>query len=317
LGASHPWAPSALAEQEMKVAPQETNPDLSETNPDSGLRTIGKPTSQEQDEQPLPPQLFDGEPSNISFKSSKSRLGQPTMSRSISHMFVPADQSYVSINGVAPETVKANFIKKVYALLVIDLAWTVVICVAFMKWEPLNNIVLQLPRAFNIVMLVMLIISICALTCKKNDYPWNMWIKAVFVTLMGMLVGVVCVAYAERGSGDAIWQALLVTSTEFVLLSAYVHITKKDFSWLGGYLFVSLWALIFMGILSWFLGSSILNFMVSVAGVLVFTGYILYDTSNIIHKYGPDDYIIAEVELYLDIINLFLYLLALFGGRSS
>ena len=58
----------------------------------------------------------------------------------------------------------------------------------------------------------------------------------------------------------------------------------------------------------------------SLVGALIFIGYILYDTSNLIHVHGPDDYIIATVSLYLDIINLFLYLLQLLqslqGGDS-
>jgi len=56
-------------------------------------------------------------------------------------------------------------------------------------------------------------------------------------------------------------------------------------------------------------------FIYQVCGVLVFTGYILYDTSMIIHRFGPDDYIIASVELYIDLINLFLFILSLLGDR--
>ena len=56
----------------------------------------------------------------------------------------------------------------------------------------------------------------------------------------------------------------------------------------------------------------------AIIGTILFCGFIIYDTNNIIRKFGVDDFIIAAIELYLDVINLFLYLLALLsGGRNN
>ena len=101
-----------------------------------------------------------------------------------------------------------------------------------------------------------------------------------------------------------------------------VMVTQKDFTWLGQYLFAALIILIVWGFMNAFIDFGLGSRMVfSLIGALIFCGYILYDTSLIIHHFGPDDYIIAAVTLYLDIINLFLYLLELLrmlqGGNSN
>merc|ERR1712072_365726 len=105
-------------------------------------------------------------------------------------------------------------------------------------------------------------------------------------------------------------QALVLTAAVFISLSSYVLVTKKDFSFLGGGLFAGLIILIVWSIMNSFFDFGLGGRMVfSLVGALIFVGYILYDTSMIIHHYGPDDAVVASIALYLDLINLFLYLL--------
>merc|ERR1712072_1232766 len=107
-------------------------------------------------------------------------------------------------------------------------------------------------------------------------------------------------------------QALVLTAAVFISLSSYVLVTKKDFSFLGGGLFAGLIILIVWSIMNSFFDFGLGGRMVfSLVGALIFVGYILYDTSLLVHHFGPDDYVVATVRLYLDIINLFLYLLEL------
>merc|ERR1719271_1329377 len=116
--------------------------------------------------------------------------------------------------------------------------------------------------------------------------------------------------YYEQHYGPVVLQALVLTAAVFISLTSYVLVTKKDFSFLGGALFAGLIILIVWSLLNAFFDFGLGGRMVfSLAGALVFVGYILYDTSLLMHHLGPDDYIIAAVTLYLDIINLFLYLL--------
>ena len=128
--------------------------------------------------------------------------------------------------------------------------------------------------------------------------------------------------YYQSGMGLVVLQALVLTAAVFVSLTTYVLVTKKDFSFLGGGLFAGLIILIV-----WSLLNSLFDFglggrmFFSLMGALLFVGYILYDTSLLIHHLGPDDYIIAAVTLYLDIVNLFLYLLEMLrmlqGGDNN
>ena len=139
---------------------------------------------------------------------------------------------------------------------------------------------------------------------------------------MTYTVGVVCAAYYQNHMGVVVLQALILTATVFISLTSYVMVTKKDFSYLGGGLFSGLIILIVWGFLNSFFDFGLGGRMVfSLFGALIFVGYILYDTSLLIHHLGPDDYIIAAVTLYLDIVNLFLYSLEMLrmlqGGDNN
>jgi len=151
-----------------------------------------------------------------------------------------------------------------------------------------------------------------ALFCYKDRHPLNMALLGGFTACMTYTVGVVCASYMQAGYGMIVLQALILTASVFVSLTTYVMVTKKDFSWLGGGLFAGLLILIIWGFMNSFFDFGVGGRAVfSLFGALIFVGYILYDTSLIIHHLGPDDYIIGAVMLYLDIINLFLYLLEL------
>lgn len=135
-----------------------------------------------------------------------------------------------------------------------------------------------------------------------------------FTILTGITTAPVLLAYTQA----TVVNALVLTGIVFVGLSAYTIISKKDFSFLGGMLSVGLIVLIIGGLLNAFIfKSSGLSFIYSAAGVFLFSGFILYDTSNILRRYPTDEYISATLSLYLDILNLFLLLLSLLGGNRD
>jgi FtsH-binding integral membrane protein len=110
--------------------------------------------------------------------------------------------------------------------------------------------------------------------------------------------------------------AFVTTAVLFVGLSAYVIFTKKDFSFMGAGLFIALIVLIGAIILSLFF--PFLTVLVSAAVAVVFSMYILYDTSEMIHgRYEDDQYGSAAVAIYLDILNLFLSLVRLFSALTD
>jgi modulator of FtsH protease len=121
--------------------------------------------------------------------------------------------------------------------------------------------------------------------------------------------------------GTLVMQALAGTAIIFFALSAYVLTTGKDFSFMGGFLMVGLLAVlvtILGSIVMGFFGIQISGLAMAINGVVVLlmSGFILYDTSRIIHG-GETNYIMATVSLYLNILNLFTSLLQLLGFFSN
>lgn len=249
--------------------------------------------------------------------SRQAQEGDPR--RQQSHFFVPKDSSYEVLNGLVPTNVRNDFIKKVYLILTAELLWTAAVCCVFMFYAPLREGTIAFMKQHNllyqIVMFGSLMASVCALMMKKNEYPTNYQLTFVFVTIMACNIGCICAMFYAAGWGIKIAQAFGITSVVFITLSAYAHISKQDFSFMGGFLIVALVANILFGLVAMYTGSTWGAFIYHVAGVMIFCGFILYDTSALIHVYGCDDYIIASIELYLDFINLFLHILALMSDN--
>mmetsp|Transcript_21828 Transcript_21828/g.61427 ORF Transcript_21828/g.61427 Transcript_21828/m.61427 type:complete len:120 (-) Transcript_21828:287-646(-) len=116
--------------------------------------------------------------------------------------------------------------------------------------------------------------------------------------------------------------ALVATMACMVGLTVYAFTTKRDFTMMGGSLFAALFVLIIIGFMSIWWHSQGLNLVYAGFGALLFCVFIVYDTQIMIggkHKkyaISPDEYVFAALNLYLDVVNLFLYLLALFGSGS-
>lgn len=138
-----------------------------------------------------------------------------------------------------------------------------------------------------------------------------------FTGLLGGSLGPMLNIYAGLPGGSGlIMQALGTTALVFFGLSAYVLTTKKDFSFMGGFLMVGLIVAIVASLANLFFQIPALSLAVSAAIVFIMSGLILYDTSRIING-GETNYVRATVSMYLNIYNLFtaiLHLLGVFGG---
>ncbi len=128
-------------------------------------------------------------------------------------------------------------------------------------------------------------------------------------------------------TGVSIAQTFLITAISFAGLSLYGYTTKKDLSGMGTFLMMGLIGLIVAMIVNIFLASSALMFAISVIGVLIFAGLTAYDTQNIKNTYlqhaqaGDSEWlgkaaIMGALQLYLDFINLFMFLLQFLGNRD-
>ncbi|WP_396586619.1 Bax inhibitor-1/YccA family protein [Bermanella sp. R86510] len=145
----------------------------------------------------------------------------------------------------------------------------------------------------------------------------------LFTGLLGASLGPILNHYlATPNGGSIVAQALGGTAVIFLSLSAYVTTTKKDFSFMGGFLFAGLMVVIVGAIgamiASWAFGVDVSAFSLAISGavVLLMSGFILFDTSRIVNG-GETNYIMATVGLYLSIYNLFTSLLHILGALDD
>lgn len=134
---------------------------------------------------------------------------------------------------------------------------------------------------------------------------------------MGYTLGPIISRYLGLpNGGEVVMQAMGATAVIFVGLSAYALTTKKDFSFMGGFLTVGILLAFIAGLAALFFEIPALSLAVSAAFVLLMSGLILYETSNIIHG-GETNYVLATVTLFVSIFNLFTSLLQLLGFANS
>ena len=134
---------------------------------------------------------------------------------------------------------------------------------------------------------------------------------------MGLTLGPVINMYLSIPNGDqVVMTAMGGTGVIFLGLSGYALTTRKDFSFMGGFLMIGILVAFLAGLASMFLSMPGLSLAVSAMFVVLMSGLILYQTSQIIHG-GETNYIMATVTLYVSIYNLFLSLLQLLGAFSG
>lgn len=145
---------------------------------------------------------------------------------------------------------------------------------------------------------------------------WALIFVFAFTGIEGLSLGPLINHYLRMTNGASIvMQALGGTGAIFLTLSAYALTSKKDFSFLGGFLFTGLIVLIVASIAGMFFHVPAMQLAIAAAGVMIFSGFILFDTSRIING-GETNYVVATIELYLDLLNLFLSLLRLLSNRK-
>jgi uncharacterized protein len=147
----------------------------------------------------------------------------------------------------------------------------------------------------------------------------------VYAATMGLTLGVIVWAYLQTpGGSTAVASAFFSASAMFGAAAVYGGITKRDLTKIGGILFMALIGLIVASVVNIFLGSSQLNWVISIVGVVIFTGLTAWDVQRIsrgdlaaITGSKEKGSVLAALHLYLDFINLFLFMLRLFGGSRN
>ena len=135
--------------------------------------------------------------------------------------------------------------------------------------------------------------------------------------LLGFALGPLLTMYLSLSNGpQLIATALGGTGIIFLGLSAYALTTRKDFSFMGGFLAVGMMVILLAAIANIFLAMPLVHITISAAVIMLMSGFILFDTSRIIHG-GETNYVLATVGLYMTIFNIFVSLLQLLGIAGS
>ncbi len=157
---------------------------------------------------------------------------------------------------------------------------------------------------------------------KLRNSPWGILMVFVFTGFMGFALGPLVNFYLQTAAGtQTVMTAAGLTGIVFLSLSGYTLVSQKDFSYMAGFLMTGLWV-VFGSMLLMLFGSmfgfyvSGFHLALSAAIVILMSGFILFDTSRIIHG-GETNYLMATIALYLDIYNLFASLLHLLGAFSD
>ncbi|EKZ9178920.1 Bax inhibitor-1/YccA family protein [Vibrio vulnificus] len=196
-------------------------------------------------------------------------------------------------------------LKNTYFLLSMTLVTSAIAAVATMAIgiSPMMALVMQV-AAIGILFF--------ALPRSINSSMGIVW-TFVFTTLMGGALGPMLTYYASIPSGPTIIaQALGLTGMVFLGLSAYTITSKKDFSFMRNFLMAGLIIVIVAAIINIFVGSTLGQLVISSVSALVFSGFILFDTSRIVRG-EETNYVSATISMYLNILNLFTSLLSILG----
>lgn len=225
---------------------------------------------------------------------------------------VPDDFKWSDVVAECAINIRHAFIRKVYTILAAQILLTCVISGVIMFNETVNKWVLLHPWALYVSMFAAIGFMIAA-HWKQKQYPINLVFLGLFTVSESYLIGLVSATYDT----NVVIQAGLVTAVIFFSLSIFAVQTKWDLTGLAPYLFAALMGLIGFGLVTVFIPSSGAELAYSIIAVILFSGFVLVDTQQILTQFDPESEIPAAITLYLDIINLFLNLLRILGNSDD
>ncbi len=213
---------------------------------------------------------------------------------------------------------------RVYNYMGIGLAVTGLVAFFVAQWAMSSPAVAQTiyasPLAFVIMLSPLAFVLVLSFGINKLSFGAAQLTFWAFAAVMGLSLSSIFLVY----TGASIAKVFFITAAMFGSMSLYGYTTKRDLSGMGAFLMMGLIGIIIASIVNIFVGSSMLDFAISVIGVLVFVGLTAYDTQKIKEAYAENIgaeglgklAIMGALNLYLDFINLFLMLLRLFGNRD-
>tara|TARA_R110002124_G_scaffold77578_1_gene207802 strand:- start:20540 stop:21244 length:705 start_codon:yes stop_codon:yes gene_type:complete len=221
------------------------------------------------------------------------------------------------------KSIQASFVNKVYIWMGLALTVTGIVAMRVADSGAFMGMFTGTSSAMPFYILLAVELGLVWWMSSRIDSMSSGFATALFIlysALNGVTLSVLFYVYTSA----SIASTFFITAGTFGVCSAYGYFTKKDLTSLGGFLFMALIGLIIASVVNWFLASSALYWIISYAGVAIFIGLTAYDTQKIKKmslevdadsEQGKKGAVMGALALYLDFINMFIFMLRIFGNR--
>lgn len=221
-------------------------------------------------------------------------------------------QPAIQIGAIVPA--KNQVLRNTYMMLALTMIPTVI--GAFFGMSTNFSFMAQHPVVFSLMMFGVMMGLMFGVTATRNS-GWGVVLLLAFTFVAGFFLGpILQVALHLKNGAQLVGMAAGGTGIIFGSLATIATVTKKDFSFMGKFLFIGLVLLIIASLANMFFQLPALALTISSIAVLIFSAYILFDVSRIVNG-GETNYVMATMGLYLDIYNLFINLLNLLMAFSG
>ena len=212
-----------------------------------------------------------------------------------------------------------QYMLRVYNYMASGLALTGIIAYLTASSETMIQAIFGTPLMWLVMLAPLGFVFFLSFRINKMSFATAQLAFWAFAAVMGLSIAWIFIAF----TGASIARVFFITAGTFAAMSLYGYTTKRDLSAWGSFLFMGLIGIIIAAVVNIFIGSTALQFAISVIGVIVFTGLTAYDTQSIKESYSANmdgtaqgrGAIIGALRLYLDFINLFIMLMQLLGSR--
>jgi FtsH-binding integral membrane protein len=207
---------------------------------------------------------------------------------------------------------RATLVRRTYSLVLISVLVTMVGASFGLSQPQVLAAVMQHPIIAAIACFAPLLLA----TRTKSQFPMNIGLVLLFNFAIGVWISPALFFYGRNQPG-LIGQAAVLTLGAFGMLTLYAFVSRRDFSAWGSFLIVGLWVLIGTSLLNLFFHNAAVDLWLASVTVLLFSGLLVFDTWRLRNYYGPDEYVGAAVQIYLDLLNMFMAILRVMGNRRN
>ena len=224
--------------------------------------------------------------------------------------------SETTMNTVANASVevRANFIRKTYVLFLAGILTAVIAGAICLRTPQVYLAVTNLLTSSPLLFVGIFLGSSFLAQAVSRVEGLNYIALFGFTGLLGLLIAPIVDTYAPKVIGEAGFLTIVI----FGALTAYAFVSGKNFSFIGGFIFVGMVAVVLAGLANmfWFKSSGF-SYWIAWGSLLMSSGYVLYQTSNMIHEYDERGYCSAALGLFISFFNIFMSLLRILGGNRN